>query len=95
VVVLTGSLAPYYLPTRYRMTEDSVSFRTFFGRGKEKPWDLFRRFQVDRHGALLSPFDNPSRLDRYHGLNLRFDEGDRERVLDYLTRRFSTNDREA
>ncbi|MHC4859198.1 MAG: hypothetical protein ACYTDY_03800 [Planctomycetota bacterium] len=94
VVLLAVSLAPFYLPTRFRMTEDTVSIRTFLGAGKEKPWSLFRRYQADRHGVLLSPFDHPSRLDRFHGLNLRFDEQDRERVLGYLERRFTKDDRE-
>ena len=94
VVILTGSLAPFYLPTHYRMTEDTVSIRTFLGGRKEKPWSLFRRYQADRHGALLSPFDRPSRLDKFHGLNLRFDAQDRERVLSYLERRFDSDERE-
>ncbi len=85
-VVLAVSLSPFYLPTRYRMTQDTVSIRTPFGT-REKPWDLYRRWQADRYGALLSPFDRPSRLDRLHGLNLRFDAPDRDRVLAYLERR--------
>ncbi len=93
VVILLGSLAPFYLPTKYRMTEDTISIRTVAG-AREKPWDLYRRWQADRHGVLLSPFDRPSRLDRFHGLNLRFDSMDRERVLDFIRRRFDRNDLE-
>jgi hypothetical protein len=61
---------------------------------RDKPWDLIRRWQADRHGVLLSPFDQPSRLDRFHGLNLRFDAPDRERVLGFIRRRFDRNDLE-
>ena len=93
VLILLGSLAPFYFPTSYRMTEDGISIRTVTG-SREKTWDLYRRWQADRYGVLLSPFDRPSRLDRFHGLNLRFDTLDRERVLDFIRRRFDTNDLE-
>ena len=94
VVVLTVSVAPFYLPTRYSIADDKVSIRGVFGR-KEKSLKLYRRIAADHRGALLSPFDRPSRLDKFHGLNLRFDSADRERVLDYLGRRFTDHDREA
>jgi hypothetical protein len=87
VAILAFSLSPFYLPTRYLIAQDSVTIRATFGERK-KNLDLYRRFHADRYGALLSPFDRPSRLDRFHGLNLRFDAPDRERVIDYLKRRF-------
>ena len=93
MVILSISLSPFYLPTGYRMTQDRAFIRTVLGT-RDKPLDLFRRWQVDRYGILLSPFDRPSRLDRFHGLNLRFDGPDRERVLDYIQRRFDKNDPE-
>jgi hypothetical protein len=93
VVILGTSLSPFYLPTKYRMTEDRIFIRTVLG-SRDKPWDLIRRWQADRHGVLLSPFDQPSRLDRFHGLNLRFDAPDRERVLGFIRRRFDRNDLE-
>ena len=92
VVVLSLSVAPFYLPTRYRIADDKVSIRSTFGR-KEKSLKLYRRLVADRYGALLSPFDRPSRLDRFHGLNLRFDSADRERVLEFLRRRIAPNER--
>ena len=93
VVILLGSLAPFYLPTSYRMSEDGISIRTVMG-SREKSWDLFRRWQADRYGVLLSPFDRPSRLDRFHGLNLRYDTADRERVLDFIRRQIDRHDLE-
>jgi len=93
VVVLWLSVAPFYLPTRYRIADDKVSIRGTFGR-KEKSLKLYRRIAADRYGALLSPFDRPSRLDRFHGLNLRFDSADRERVLEFLERRVALDERE-
>ncbi len=93
VLILLGSLAPFYFPTSYRMTEDGISIRTATG-SREKTWGLYRRYEADRYGVLLSPFDTPSRLDRFHGLNLRFDTLDRERVLDFIRQRFDRNDLE-
>ncbi len=85
--ILLASLSPFYLPTRYLITQDSVTIRATLGERK-KSLGLYRRYQADRYGALLSPFDRPSRLDRFHGLNLRFDAPDRDRVVAFLERRF-------
>lgn len=93
LVVLTLSVSPFYLPTFYRIADDKASIRSIFGR-KMKSLKLFRRLAADHHGVLLSPFDRPSRLDRFHGLNLRFDSVDRERVLEFLGRRLADNERE-
>ncbi len=93
LVILAASLAPFYLPTRYRMSEDGIEIESIFG-ARKKAWDLYRRFTVDRHGILLSPFDRPSRLDRFHGLNIRFDAPDRERVIGYVERKIAENVRE-
>jgi len=93
-LLLSLSVAPFYLPTRYRIADDKVSIRSTFGR-KEKSLKLFRRLAADRYGVLLSPFDRPSRLDRFHGLNLRFDSADRERVLEFLGCRLAENERES
>jgi len=93
MLILLGSLAPFYFPTSYRMTEDGISIRTVTG-SREKTWDRYRRYEADRYGVLLSPFDAPSRLDKFHGLNLRFDTLDRERVLDFIRQRFDRNDLE-
>ncbi len=82
-LVLWLSVAPFFLPTRYEMDERRIRVRTVKSR-KEKPWSRFRRAAADRYGAILSPFDRRSRLDRFHGLNIRFDERDRARVLEFI-----------
>jgi len=90
-IVLALSLTPFYLPTHYRLTQDDILIRTPFG-SRKKSWDLFRRWEADRRGVLLSPFDRPSRLDRFHGSNLMIDAPDRDRVLDYLRQRLDGHD---
>ena len=90
LIVQSLSVSPFYLPTRYRIADDKASIRSIFGR-KEKSLKLYRRLAADHRGVLLSPFDRPSRLDRFHGLNLRFDSADKERVLEFLQSRVGTS----
>ena len=92
-VILGLSLAPFYLPAKGRMTEERITIRSVFGT-KEKRWDLFRRYEPDRYGVLLSPFDRRSRLDRFHGMNVRYDKPDRERILEFVRQRIEKNARE-
>ena len=86
ILFLGGAVAPFYLPTRYTMDDQSISIRTL-ATSREKPWSRYRRAAADRHGVLLSPYDHRTRLDRFHGLNLRYDEPDRERVLAFVGER--------
>jgi len=83
VLVLWGSLASFYIPTRFRMDDETISVGRLTGK-REKPWSRYRRAAADRYGVHLSPFERRSRLDRFHGLNLRFDRKDRERVLAFV-----------
>jgi hypothetical protein len=92
-VVLGLSVAPFYLPAHGTMAKETITIRSVFGT-TEKRWDLYRRYEADRHGVLLSPFDRRSRLDRFHGLNLRYDAPDRDRILDFVRRRIEENVRE-
>jgi hypothetical protein len=85
-LILGGAVAPFYLPTRYAMDDEQILCRTLTS-SRKKPWARFRRAVADRHGVLLSPYDRPTRLDRYHGLNLRFDPPDRDRVLRFVGER--------
>ena len=86
VAKLWISVAPVSLPVRFEMDEENVTVATLTTR-KVKPWSRFRRAAADHRGAILSPFDHRSRLDRFHGMNLRYDQKDRERVLEYLKSR--------
>jgi len=89
MLLLGGSLAPYFAPTRYRMTEEGVEAFQFFHTTR-KTWESFRSYYEDRKGVLLSPFDRPSRLENYRGLYLRF--GDRrDEVMTYIKRRFKAD----
>ncbi len=85
VVMLSGSLLTFFLPTRYVLTAEQASARGPLWR-TERPWSDFRRCVADGSRAVLSPFPRPSRLDGFRGLVLRFD-GNREQVLEFVRRR--------
>ncbi len=82
-VVLAASLAGFYFPTRYEFHEDKVVARYTLTTIR-KEWSQFRSFYRDRNGVLLSPFPQPSRLENFRGLYLRFGECDRERVMEFI-----------
>jgi hypothetical protein len=84
-VILAGSLLTHFLPTRYVLTEESASATGLLWR-TQRPWREFRRYVADGHRAVLSPFSQPSRLDGFRGMVLRF-EGNREQVLEFVRRR--------
>lgn len=87
MLLLGGSVAPYFAPTRYKMTEEGVEAFQFFHTTR-KTWENFRSYYEDKRGVLLSPFDRPSRLENYRGLYLRF--GDRrDEVMMYIKRRLN------
>jgi hypothetical protein len=75
--LLSGSLWPFYVPTRYRITSWGVEQIRWPVRQK-RPWSHFRRYEVDARGILLSPFISPSRLDSFRGMYLLTYTGSQE-----------------
>lgn len=82
-LVLVLALAPFLFPTRYQLTDEGV-FERRLGRWRGRKWDELRRVQVGPGAALVSPFAAPHRLDRYRGMLLYFDGGDRDSIVDIL-----------
>ena len=82
VVIMLGSLSPFFLPTYYELDNKKVKVK-FFLNTKEKEWSMFRSFYVDKNGVLLSPFERPSRLENFRGLYVRFDQN-KDDVLDFV-----------
>ena len=79
LVILGGSMTAYFLPTDYVFYAGGVESR-FLGVNRRFTWGQFRSFYRDRNGVLLSPFPQPSRLENFRGVYLRFN-GCRERVM--------------
>jgi len=70
-LILSVGLSRYFLATHYALDESGVSAR-FLGQTQRKAWTDVRRVLVHREGVHLSPFPEPSRLDSFRGLLLRF-----------------------
>lgn len=79
LVVLFLSLAKFYLPTRYMLTEKFVVIKTTTQK-IEKKWSDYRSAYPDNNGILLSPFLSPSRLENFRGIFLIFDKNKDEVV---------------
>jgi len=79
LVILGGSLLPFFLPTDFQLTDAGVR-RRYLGIDHQRSWSEFRSFYPDKNGVLLSPFPRPSRLENFRGLYVRF-ENNRKDVL--------------
>ncbi len=76
VVILMVSVAPFWLPTHYRLDDDGVEARRLWTR-RRRAWGDLRRAQIGTGAALVSPFARPSWMDRHRGVLLCFDGLDR------------------
>lgn len=90
MVVLFASLAKFYFPTKYELSDEGVTVKTTTQTLK-KEWKLFRSFYRDKNGVLLSPFAEPSRLENFRGMYLIFDRNGDE-VIAFVGRHIVTDD---
>jgi hypothetical protein len=90
VVLLVASIAPFLLPTRYRVDADRISERRLFVR-RARRWSELRRIEVGRTAARVSPYAQPRWLDRYRSITVILpvpgDGADREAVVRALRER--------
>lgn len=84
VLLVWGQVASFFLPTRYTLSDEKVSVAGVVAR-KEKAWNEFRSYLIDRDGVLLSPFPGRSRLERFRGVSLQF-HGNRDEVVAFVER---------
>lgn len=63
---LAGSLHRSWLPTTYRIREQSLE-RQQAGFKTTRPWQDFKRAVLLQDAVFLSPFASPSRLDGHRG----------------------------
>jgi hypothetical protein len=89
VLVLFGSLASFYFPTRYKLTGDEIIVKTKM-QTLTKKWSQYRTSYPDKNGILLSPFVRPSRLENFRGLYIKF-WFNREEVLAFIRDRLARN----
>jgi len=79
VVIVIVSIAPFWLPTRYRITDQVIEAHCGFRR-RSRQWQQLRRYELGRHVALLSPFADRHWLDRFRGMLILLDGADRDRI---------------
>jgi hypothetical protein len=80
VVILFGSLNPFFSPTTFRLDDEGVTVERWPVR-KVRAWTEFRAAWADRYGVTLSPFRGRSWMEPYRGVRLLF-AGNREAVVD-------------
>ena len=90
VLILFGSLAGFYFPTRYYFYNDHLIVKTTL-QALRKEWSQYRSFYPDKHGVLLSPFARPTRLENFRGLYIKF-AGNRDKVLEIVRSKIKIED---
>jgi hypothetical protein len=85
-VMLVIATAPFLLRTHYRIDDDGVVERRGFVT-RSRRWSELRRLEVGRAAALVSPYTQRRWLDRYRGITIYFDGGDRDAVIRALQER--------
>ena len=87
LVVLFASLARFYFPTSYRLSDRRITIKSAT-QTLHKDWSLYRSCYVDKNGILLSPYTRPTRLENFRGLFLLFADN-REEVTAFVRARLS------
>ncbi len=82
LIILLASLAKFYFPTSYELTETEIIIKTTTQTLK-KNWSMFRSCYPDKNGILLSPFEDPSRLENFRGIYLMFHDN-RDEVINFV-----------
>ena len=82
ILILFGSLAGFYFPTRYFFYDDHLIVKTTM-QSLRKEWSQFRSYYPDKNGVLLSPFGRPTRLENFRGLYIKF-AGNRAEVMEIV-----------
>jgi hypothetical protein len=94
IVILLIAIAPFLVPTHYKLDEGGIEQRRF-GARRFRPWSELRRVQIGPGAALVSPFARPSWMDRHRGFLLYFDgldAGGKAAVIATLRQRLETAD---
>lgn len=82
LVILFASLAKFYFPTRYRLTDKGIEIKTTT-QTLHKDWSIYRSCYPDKNGVLLSPFPEPSRLENFRGQFIMFSDN-RDEVVAFV-----------
>lgn len=83
--VLFFSLLKYFFPTHYQADIRGITI-SFLGAGKFRPWTSFGNGYVHSTGVNLAPFEKPSVLDSFRGTFILFGRGDKDEIVQFVTR---------
>ena len=88
-LLLTGSVSEYLFPITYRLTEEAICQESLTSR-IQLPWKDVRRCQMGHDALLLTSLPEPSRMDAFRGVLLRFapegQPGDKSSICALITR---------
>ncbi len=71
LLVLFGTLNPYFVPISYEFTEEEIVVKKFYYTLR-RPWKEFKRVELLKNGILLSPFKKRGFLDNFRGIHILF-----------------------
>jgi len=90
--ILFGSLASFFLPTRFRLTDEEIIVKSTAQKSIKK-WAQFRSYYPDKNGVLLSPFIRPTRLENFRGVYIRF-SGNPDEVIAFVKKHINKEEME-
>jgi len=80
-LLLFLSMFPYFIKTKYCVYEKEILV-VYAGLFKvHNPIEKFRCFYSDQRGMQLGTMSQPSRLDRFRGLSMRFSKNQQEKKM--------------
>ena len=85
-VMLALAVSPFLVRTHYRIDAVGIAERRLFVT-RSRPWSQLRRLEVGRAAAHVSPYAQRRWLDRYRGMTIWFDGGERDTVIRTLEER--------
>lgn len=88
IVFLFGSLSSFFLPTTYILNNEGITVKSVF-RKSTRNWSYFKSYYSERKGVFLSPFPQPSRLENFRGLFIRFNNNKAE-VVEFIKQRLNS-----
>jgi hypothetical protein len=78
--MLLVAVSPFLARTHYRLDADGIAERRLFVT-RTRRWSELRRLEIGRAAALVSPYTQRRWLDRYRGMTIWFDGGERDAVI--------------
>ncbi len=81
VVAMVTTLADFLFPVYYQLTPERASCKRRFG-VTEICWKNVKRYYLDDFGIKLSPLAKLTRLEAYRGVYLRFDNDNKEKIIE-------------